>query len=151
MCPSCKSVVCITQVTFQFKDVTPDITAIKSALTRAIEDTEADGGTPTPMSSTAASPALLNVDELEAGLCDLIANEKWSGVIAFVKLHRGQLSRECDSHEQEDDVTMIVDVYCKRFIKDHPGTVLVLFLGVFSETLVLHLLFRLFHYHKPRG
>lgn len=98
-----------------------DIATIKSALSRAIEDTEADGGTPTPISSATASPALLNIDELETGLCELIINEKWSNVISFVKHHRGQLVRDADSHETEDDITMVLNIYCKKFVQDRPG------------------------------
>lgn len=107
--------------------MTADVVVIKSALSRAIEDTEADGGTPTPISSAAASPALLNVDELETGLCELIVSEKWSNVISFVKHHRGQLTRDCDSHETEDDITMILSIYCKRFVQDRPGIHVFLF------------------------
>lgn len=73
------------------------------------------------MSSAAASPALLNVDELETGLCELVVGEKWSNVISFVKHHRGQLTRDCDSHEHEDDISMILNIYCKRIVQDRPG------------------------------
>lgn len=96
--------------------------AIKSALTRAIEDTEADGGTPTPVSSANASPAPSNTEELESALCELIANERWSNALSFVKHHRGQLNRDNETViDSDDDIFVIMNVYCKKFVQEKPG------------------------------
>lgn len=93
---------------------------IRNALNRAIEDTEADGGTPTPVSSAAPSPAPVNAEDLENSLQDLIINEKWSGAISFVKHHRGHLSREMEA-ESSDDISLILNVYCKKIVQERPG------------------------------
>lgn len=107
---------------FQFKDVTVEAITIKSALARAIEDTEADGGTPTPLATTSASPAPSSAEELEGALYDLIVNEKWSNCVSFIKQHRGQLNGECETYtENDNDVSVILNVYCKKFVQDRPG------------------------------
>ncbi|KAF2884642.1 hypothetical protein ILUMI_21529 [Ignelater luminosus] len=103
----------------QFRDVTAEMILIRNALHRAIEDTEADGGTPTPVSSAAPSPAPVNIEDLEISLQDLISNEKWSGAISFVKHHRGHLSREMEA-EASDDISLILNVYCKRIVQERP-------------------------------
>lgn len=96
--------------------------AVKSALTRAMEDTEADGGTPTPVSSTTASPAPSNTEEVESALCELIANERWSIALSFVKHHRGQLNGDNETViDADDDIYVIMNVYCKKLVQEKPG------------------------------
>lgn len=104
---------------------------IKTALLRAIEDTEADGGTPTPVSSAAASPAPSNAEELESALLELLSNEKWSSAVSFVKHHKGQMNRENETNaDADDDVSFIVNVYCKKAVQDRPGTYLLCFVDI---------------------
>lgn len=89
---------------------------IKSALSRAIEDTEADGGTPTPV----ASPTPINPDDLEAIVFELVGTEKWSAVVSFVKHHREHLLRELDL-ETTDDVYLILNIFCKKIVLERNG------------------------------
>lgn len=103
----------------QFQDITPDILSIRSALCRAIEDREADGGTPTPASASTRSPAPTNNEELESVLHELVINEKWSALILFIKHHRGHLSLDVDP-ENDDDIGLILNVYCKKLVQDRP-------------------------------
>ncbi|XP_071055767.1 protein furry isoform X2 [Onthophagus taurus] len=105
----------------QYKDVTGEIISIKSALARVIEDTEADGGTPTPVSSTAASPAPTTLEELENSLYELITNEKWQGALSLVKHNRGQFCSDREATmEIEDDIVLILNSYCKKLITERP-------------------------------
>lgn len=86
---------------------------------RTIEDTEADGGTPTPISSAPVSPTLVNVDDLEITLYDLLISEKWSAAISFMKHNKGHLGRDIENYfDMEDDVVLILNVYCKRLIQE---------------------------------
>lgn len=95
---------------------------IRSALMSAVEDTEADGGTPTPISSTAASAAPSSFEELEAALCELVMSEKWSSVLSFVKQHREQLNRDNEvATDNDDDITLVLNAYCRKFVQDRPG------------------------------
>lgn len=87
-----------------------------------MEDTEADGGTPTPVSSAATSPSPVNVEELEIALYELITNEKWSASISFIKHNRGQFVRDHDEgFETEDDIVHILNIYCKKLIQERSG------------------------------
>lgn len=86
---------------------------------RTVEDTEADGGTPTPMSSAPVSPTLVNVDELEVSLYDLLINEKWSAAISFIKHNKSHLGRDMENYfEMEDDVVLLLNIYCKRLVQE---------------------------------
>ncbi|XP_018335374.1 protein furry-like isoform X2 [Agrilus planipennis] len=106
----------------QLRDFAAELVSVRNALNRALEDREADGGTPTPVCSTVASPASANVDELESTLFEHIVNERWSSAISFVKHHRGQLSGELDTvlDNTGDDLVLILNVYCKRTVAERP-------------------------------
>lgn len=83
---------------------------------------EGDGGTPTPVSSTAGSPTLSNSEELVSALVDLLTLEKWSCAISFVKQHKGQMNKEGEVHsDSEDDVALILNVYCRKLVQERPG------------------------------
>lgn len=87
-----------------------------------MEDTEADGGTPTPVSSTTASPAPSNTDELEGIVYELITNERWSAAISFAKHHRGHFNRQNEIRiDYEDDIVFILNIFCKKLIQERPG------------------------------
>lgn len=87
-----------------------------------MEDTEADGGTPTPVSSATNSPAPANCEELEMALYELVANEKWSQVISFARQNRSYLSREHEiRQESDDDIAFILNTYCRRLIQERQG------------------------------
>ncbi|KAF5278113.1 hypothetical protein FQR65_LT03629 [Abscondita terminalis] len=103
----------------QFRDITPEIVLVRNALTRAIEDTEADGGTPTPVSSMCVSTTPTSIEDLEVTLQELINSEKWSNVISFIKNHRDQLCQDFDS-ESYDDISLILNLYCKKMVQERP-------------------------------
>lgn len=104
----------------QLKDVTHEIIVIKSALTRAIEDTEADGGTPTPV-STATSPAPITLEDLENSLYELLMNEKWPAAIALVKYHREHFNE--GNINFDDDIVVVLNSYCKKLVQERSGKI----------------------------
>lgn len=99
---------------------------MKSALTRVIEDAEADGGTPTP-STSSMSPTAANVTKLEIELYDLMTNEKWSAAISHVKNNRDTFTRDRDNTlDMNEDVALVLNIYCRRLIQERPGTKILL-------------------------
>ncbi|KAK9752212.1 Cell morphogenesis central region [Popillia japonica] len=107
----------ITLKSIQLKDVTHEVILVRSALTRAIEDTEADGGTPTPVSS-ATSPTPVTLEDLENTLYDLLTNEKWPAAISLVKHNRGHFNEGDANISLEDDIVIILNSYCKRLVQE---------------------------------
>lgn len=107
----------------QFKDSSSEVVLVKSALIRTIEDTEADGGTPTPVSSAPVSPNLVNTDDLELALYELLVNEKWSTAISFIKHNKGYFSRDQEHYylDIDDDVVLMLNIYCKRLVQERTG------------------------------
>ncbi|XP_017780111.1 PREDICTED: protein furry isoform X2 [Nicrophorus vespilloides] len=107
-----------TLKTSQFHDVTSEVLVVLNALNTAIEDTEADGGTPTPASSsTVSSPSPGSADDLETALYELVAAEKWSASLSFLKHNRGHLCSE-GNMDLEDDVVLILNIYCKKLVQE---------------------------------
>lgn len=98
------------------KDVTADILSIKQALTRAYEDTDADGGIATALSGFVSNENLLS------NLSNLIENEKWTSVILYFKCNKEDFLREYEEMcERENDVISILNIYCKKLMIDKPG------------------------------
>lgn len=98
------------------KDITGEILSIKHALTRAYEDTDADGGIATALSGFVSNENLL------LNLGNLIENEKWTSVILYFKCNREDFLREYDDMcERENDVLSILNIYCKKLVHDKPG------------------------------
>lgn len=98
------------------KDISADILSIKQALTRAYEDTDADGGIATALSGFVSN------DNLLLNLSSLIENEKWMSVILYFKCNKEDFVREYDDLcERDNDVVSILNIYCKKLVDDKPG------------------------------
>ncbi|XP_057665202.1 protein furry isoform X1 [Diorhabda carinulata] len=98
-----------------FKDVTPDVLSIKHALTRAYEDTDADGGISSVIVGCVSSENLL------LNLCRLIENEKWTSVILYFKCNKEEFVKEFyELCEKENDVISILNIYCRKLVHDKP-------------------------------
>ncbi|XP_030765953.1 protein furry isoform X3 [Sitophilus oryzae] len=98
-----------------FKDVSADITSVKSAVSRALEDMEADGGL------TLSGSGLVTTDNLVESLCMLIDNEKWTSVILFYKCNKEQFLKENDEIcDRNNDVVSILNVFCRKLVNDKP-------------------------------
>lgn len=91
---------------------------IRSALTRTIEDTEADGGTP-PHPFSSSLPPQFSYEDLDVALQELIRNDKWSLAISFVKSHRRHFSNP--DLDLQDDVSLVLNGYCRKVVQDRPG------------------------------
>ncbi|CAH1170054.1 unnamed protein product [Phaedon cochleariae] len=101
--------------TADFKDVTMDVLSIKHALTRAYEDTDADGGISSGVTGSVSSENLL------ANLCRLIENEKWTSVILYFKFNKEEFMKEFDELcDRENNVITILNIYCKKLVHDKP-------------------------------
>ncbi|KAG5899999.1 hypothetical protein JTB14_009086 [Gonioctena quinquepunctata] len=101
--------------TADFKDVTQDIMTIKHALTRAYEDTDADGGISAAMGGSVSSENLLS------DLCKLIEKERWTSVILYFKVNREEFLKEFDELcDKDNDVISILNIYCKKLVNDKP-------------------------------
>nr|XP_023011562.1 protein furry [Leptinotarsa decemlineata] len=99
----------------EFKDVTSDIMSIKNALTRAYEDTDADGGIASAMGGCVSSENLLS------NLCRLVENEKWTSVILYFKCNREEFMKEFEELcDKDNDVISILNIYCKKLVHDKP-------------------------------
>lgn len=95
--------------------------SIKQALTRAYEDTDADGGIATALSGFVSNENLL------LNLSSLIENEKWTSVILYFKCNKEDFVREYDDLcERDNDVVSILNIYCKKLVNDKPGMFLFL-------------------------
>ncbi|KAL1517075.1 hypothetical protein ABEB36_000886 [Hypothenemus hampei] len=107
--------------TGDFRDVSPEIITIQAALTRALEDMEADGG---------VSPSIMGLvtsDNLINNLCKLIDHEKWTSVVLFYKCNKDVFIRGntdiCDSF---NDVLSILNIYCRKLVNDKPECYVIL-------------------------
>ncbi|CAH1110307.1 unnamed protein product [Psylliodes chrysocephalus] len=99
----------------EFKDVTGDIMLIRNALTRAYEDTDADGGISSTIAGSVSSENLL------FNLCRLIENEKWTSVILYFKCNKNEFIKEFDDLcDRDNDVLSILNIYCKKLVHDKP-------------------------------
>ncbi|KAH1002588.1 hypothetical protein HUJ04_008665 [Dendroctonus ponderosae] len=99
----------------EFRDVSGSILTIRAAITRALEDMEADGGV------TSAVTGIVTSDNLVDNLCMLIDNEKWTSVILFYKCNKEAFLREneeiCD---KGNDVLSVLNIYCRKLVADKP-------------------------------
>lgn len=86
-------------------------------MTRAYEDTDADGGIATALSG------IISNENLLLNLSNLIENEKWTSVILYFKCNREDFLREYDDtcERESSDVLSILNIYCKRLVLDKPG------------------------------
>lgn len=92
------------------------VLTIRAAITRALEDMEADGGV------TSAVTGIVTSDNLVDNLCMLIDKEKWTSVILFYKCNKEAFVREneeiCD---KSNDVLSVLNIYCRKLVADKPG------------------------------
>lgn len=86
---------------------------------RTIEDTEADGGTPTPQLCSSSLPPQFSYEDLDVALQELIRNDKWSLAISFVKSHRRHFGNP--DLDLQDDVSLVLNGYCRKVVQDRPG------------------------------
>lgn len=85
-------------------------------MTRAYEDTDADGGIATALSGFVSNENLL------LNLSNLIENEKWTSVILYFKCNREDFLRQYyELCEKDNDVISILNIYCKKLVQDKPG------------------------------
>ncbi|CAG9770963.1 unnamed protein product [Ceutorhynchus assimilis] len=99
----------------EFRDVSPEMHTIRSAITRALEDMEADGGVSPSVSGIVTS------DNLVDNLCMLIDNEKWTSVILFYKCNIDVFIRENEELcERGNDVLSIMNIYCRKLVHNKP-------------------------------
>ncbi|KAJ8924572.1 hypothetical protein NQ315_000721 [Exocentrus adspersus] len=101
--------------TADFKDITGDILIIRNALTRAYEDTDADGGISSSMGS------LTNTESILSNLSRLIESEKWTSVILYFKFNRDDFFKDYEElFDKGNDVISILNIYCKKLCHDKP-------------------------------
>ncbi|XP_060535962.1 protein furry [Cylas formicarius] len=99
-----------------FRDYSVDVLAMKGALTRALEDMEADGGI------TPSVTGVVTSENLVDNICHLVDNEKWTSAILFYKCNKDEFLRENgDVCERADDVTSILNVYCRKLVAEKPA------------------------------
>ncbi|XP_076272167.1 microtubule binding protein furry isoform X2 [Rhynchophorus ferrugineus] len=97
-----------------FKDVSGDINNIRTAIARALEDMEADGG-------VSSVTGLVSSENLVENLSMLIENEKWPSVILFYKCNKDIFVRENeDICDKNNDVVSILNVFCRKLVNDKP-------------------------------
>lgn len=129
----------------KMEDLSPLFTSARGALLRCIDDAElesldtstsTDGDvTPTP------SPGLpMSTADFESNLFELIDNNRWSTAIAHVRQHKKMSSTTClnynlgaspsltsvsaqlnNDDQPVDDLSLILNVYSQRLIKDRNG------------------------------
>lgn len=96
--------------------------SIRHALTRAYEDTDADGGISSAISGCVSSENLL------LNMSKLIENEKWTSVILYYKCNKDEFFKEYEELcDKDNDVLSILNIYCKKLVHDKPGNCVIYF------------------------
>lgn len=105
------------KVTTQLEDLSSEVGAIKSALSKALEEsTESERGTPTPTPSPL--PGTASAEEA-ARVAELLRAQRWSAALEAVRFHRVQWPT--DPFHDDDDVTTAVNMYCRHLGQDRSG------------------------------
>lgn len=104
----------------KLSDISEEVSVVKAALGKAAEESLfLDRGTPTPTPSPSVSPGPILTggpkgdDEVEAALLDLVAEGEWAAALKH--------ARQTSAFEDEDDITGILNIYCKLLARDKPG------------------------------
>ncbi|CAD6239851.1 GSCOCG00002390001-RA-CDS [Cotesia congregata] len=97
-------------VTVQLHDMSVEISMMKTALCRALEEsTESERGTPTPTPSPSPLPS---GSEDMSRVAEFLRSARWSSALEAVRIHRAQWPS--DPFHDDDDVTTAVNMYCRH-------------------------------------
>lgn len=106
-------------VQIQLQDMSVDIANMKTALSRALEEsTESERGTPTPTPSPSPLPGTGAYEEV-ARIAELLKSARWSSALEAVRRHRAQWPGE--PFHDDDDVTTAVNMYCRHLGHERSG------------------------------
>ncbi|PNF32075.1 hypothetical protein B7P43_G05726 [Cryptotermes secundus] len=104
----------------QLQDVSAEVAAVKASLTRVVEEgADSDHGTPTPTPSPAPTSVTAGCEEAETALLELVQAGKWAAALQHARHNRGAWGSDVSPcGVEEDDITGILNVFCKHLAHD---------------------------------
>uniref|UniRef100_A0A1S4MZI1 Uncharacterized protein n=1 Tax=Pediculus humanus subsp. corporis TaxID=121224 RepID=A0A1S4MZI1_PEDHC len=116
----------------QLSDISDEVSVVKEALGKAAEEVSySDRGTPTPTASPSTSPgSIITLDSKlddEVALMDLVSEGEWAAALKHARLNRNSWQSEPIStgFDDSDDITEILNVYCKVLSRGKSGVFVV--------------------------
>ncbi|XP_075228459.1 microtubule binding protein furry isoform X2 [Lycorma delicatula] len=112
------TVLCNTAHENQLRDLSSEVSAMKVALHRALDEglESSDQGTPTPTPTPSPSPI---PDLSETTLIELLQDNKWSSALQYARHNRRCWPSDLISTgAEEDDIASILSVYCCHLVKE---------------------------------
>ncbi|KAK6628771.1 hypothetical protein RUM43_002587 [Polyplax serrata] len=116
--------------THQLSDISEEVSIVKQALGKAAEEVSySDRGTPTPTASPSTSPgSVITLDaklEDEAALADLVSEGEWAAALKQARQNRSSWKSDSASVFDDDDITEILNVYCRLLSRGKSGVFVV--------------------------